>query len=74
MDEVKELYYEIRAIYSSPYFDNEEDTTKSILALRDAMKTHSKEYLLAKIKLIAAKSPEDYRQKLSTIIQSKFWL
>lgn len=74
MEEARKIYYEIRAIYGSPYFDTEEEQVKSIMIIKEATKDYSKEYILAKAKILASKTPSDFKQRLSTIIQSRFWM
>lgn len=74
MEKEKELYYKLRGIYNSPYYDTEEDIVKSCFILREALKTHSVEYIIAKMKILSSNSNDDYKQKLSTIISSKFFM
>lgn len=74
--EAEELYYTLRKIYNSPFYDNKEDRNNAIFTLMEAINKNetNKEFMIVKMKVIASKSFEDIKHKLSNIILSKYWL
>ncbi len=74
--EAEELYYLLRKIYNSSFYDNKEDKSNAIFCLMDAINEGevSKEFLIAKMKVLVSKSKDDVKHKLSNLILSKFWL
>lgn len=72
-DMAKDLYYQIRAIYNSPYL--EEENYEIIIALMQAVNEDkvNPEYLLYKAKLLSQEQKE-FKQKLCNLIKAKFWI
>lgn len=74
-DQAKKLYYQLRAMYNSPYAD-EGSNYEVIMALQDAVNNegYNPEYIIAKMKLLLSKLNPEYKQKFHTVVLSKFWI
>lgn len=68
-----EFFYEIRAIYNSPYLEEPEIEIIDLIIEAINKDKINPEYLKYKIKLLSQEQKE-YKQKLSNLIKSKFWL
>lgn len=74
-DEATELYYKLRKAYDSSFIDSSDETNEAIILLQKTINKDkiNPEYLVAKLKLLTQKQGE-YKQKLYTLIKSKYWL